>query len=139
MDKEDVMEKILRIEEGSFKNEDRWPSSFDGFIITTDKQAIKMGISDGQSCCENWGYLMSEDDLEQFQGAKLLKIEVTDTDKNKAELKEEYEYTDEGGVMFIDIVTDKGVLQFTAYNCHNGYYGHEAVVISSHLNLSEGV
>ena len=39
--------------------------------------------------------------------------------------------------MFVNVETDKGLLQFVAYNEHNGYYGHEACVISKHLNESE--
>ena len=39
--------------------------------------------------------------------------------------------------MFVDIVTDRGVLQFVAYNIHNGYYGHEAKVISTQLEHNE--
>ena len=30
-----------------------------------------------------------------------------------------------------------GYLQFVAYNSHNGYYGHEAVLISKQLNYEE--
>jgi len=29
------------------------------------------------------------------------------------------------------------ILQFVAYNCHNGYYGHDALVQSEQLNYSE--
>ncbi len=36
--------------------------------------------------------------------------------------------------MFVDLITNRGVLQFTAYNNHNGYYGHDAKVISTQLN-----
>jgi hypothetical protein len=35
---------------------------------------------------------------------------------------------DEGGIMFVNLDTDKGKLQFVAYNRHNGYYGHSAAV-----------
>jgi hypothetical protein len=35
--------------------------------------------------------------------------------------------------MFVDIETDRGVLQFVAYNAHNGYYGHKARVQSTQL------
>jgi len=39
--------------------------------------------------------------------------------------------------MFVDLKTDRGKLQFVAYNEHNGYYGHEAEVICNQLNHSE--
>ena len=45
------MEKIISIEETSFTNSDsEWASYYAGFVITTDKQQIKMGIQDDQSC-----------------------------------------------------------------------------------------
>lgn len=53
------MEKILRIEEIS-------QDYTDGYAIITNKQTIKLLISNSQSCCEEWGYFMSDDDLEYF-------------------------------------------------------------------------
>jgi len=129
------METIIKIEETTFKKtKDDW-SSFDGFVINTDKQVIKLGIENRQSCCENWGYFMTEDDLKEFEGAKLISITLTDTALKTKELEEEYVEVDE--CMFVNLNTDKGLLQFVAYNSHNGYYGHEAVVVSEILNHEE--
>ncbi|WP_163051659.1 DUF7448 domain-containing protein [Bacillus cereus] len=127
-------EKIISIEEDTFESS-KGCGHYDGFNIVTDKQTIKLGISNEQNCCENWGYFLSEDNPVDFLGSELLRIEVTDTSLNKSNLPEYG--LDEGDVMFIDLVTSKGVLQFAAYNEHNGYYGHEAVVISKQLNLTE--
>ena len=123
------METILKIEETTFEGKD-------GFVITTSKQQIKLGIDNGQFCCENWGYFMSEDDTSDFIGAKLIDVKITDTLLNP---NDEFDVNDmyEGGVMFVNVETDKGLLQFVAYNEHNGYYGHEACVISKQLNESE--
>ena len=33
-----------------------------------------------------------------------------------------------GGIMFVNFVTSKGVMQFVLYNEHNGYYGHDVHV-----------
>jgi len=132
------MEQILKIEEKNFtRKEGSWHSNYEGFVITTDKQELKFGISSGQSCCENFGYFMSEDNVNEFIGASLIKVEITDTLLKAGE----FDVTDmyEGGVMFVNIYTGKGLLQFVAYNEHNGYYGHEAVVISEQLNHSEGL
>lgn len=104
-----------------------------GFKIITDKQEILMLIDDESSCCENWGYFLSEDDTEQFVGAELRDIKITDTELNKEKHVDIYE----GGIMFVDIETNKGTLQFVAYNDHNGYYGHEALVESTQLNHKE--
>lgn len=129
------METIVKIEETTFKKtKDDW-SSFDGFVINTDKQVIKLGIENGHSCCENWGYFMTEDDLKEFEGAKLMSVTLTDTALKTKELEDEYVEVDE--CMFVNLNTDKGLLQFVAYNSHNGYYGHEAVVISETLNHEE--
>jgi hypothetical protein len=120
------MEKILKIEEVVLGCES-------GFEITTDKQVIKLLIDNYQSCCENWGYFMSEDILEFYIGAEIIDISLTDTALNTEKLTDVYE----GGIMFVNILTTKGMLQFVAYNEHNGYYGHEARVISEQLNHKE--
>lgn len=123
------MEKILSICE--YSEED----NMEGYVITTNKQVIKLLIDSVQRCCENWGYFMSEDDFNYFIGAELLNIKITDTALNKVKIDELNLY--EGSIMFVDIETNKGVLQFVAYNKHNGYYGHGAKVISEQLNHEE--
>ena len=129
------MEKILRIEETNFKrNKEDW-NSFEGFQIVTDKQTIKLGISDGQSCCERSGYFMRNDDIKEFEGANLIDIAIADTALNVKKLESEDLY--EPNLMFVNLNTSEGLLQFVAYNCHNGYYGHEAVVLSEQLKHEE--
>ena len=130
------MEKILRIEQTTFKKDPKDYHNFNGFQVITDKQTIKLGIDDSQDCCEVTGYFWSNDKLEDFVGAKLLDIKIVDECLLKEKLKENFY---EGGTMFVDFETSKGVLQFTAYNSHNGYYGHEAVVISNQLNKEESL
>lgn len=131
-------EKILAITEAAFNTGSY--SDFDGYIITTDKQEIKIGISNGQGCCEQWGYFMSEDDLSEYIGAGLTEIKLTDTKLNTKAYKElEDLCAEETALMFVDFITDRGTLQFVAYNCHNGYYGHDAIVISEQLKHEEGL
>ncbi len=110
--------------------------SFDGYKITTDKQNIFIVISNGQCCCEDWGYLSSEDDFEDFIGADLLDIKSVDKDLLVESLKdtEELEYIGDGDAVFINIETSKGALQFVLYNSHNGYYGHTYKIISKQYN-----
>jgi hypothetical protein len=132
------MEQILKIEE--YQEKVQW-SNMSGYAITTNEQVIKLLIDDEQSCCENFGYFMSEDDFNDFIGAQLIDVRITDTELKeglleKRDLDIESEYF-EGDVMFVDIVTSKGTLQFVAYNEHNGYYGHEAKVISKQINHDE--
>lgn len=136
--------KIISVEETGFDVErvnkyrvgSTYIDTYEGFVITLDNdEVIKVGISDRQSCCENWGHVQSEDDLSQYVGAELLKVEVTDLGLKKYPVIDEKYF--EGGAMFVDFTTDKGVFQLAVYNDHNGYYGHEAVVISRDLNFSE--
>ena len=98
----------------------------DGYEVLTDKHRYQVLIDNGQSCCEDWGYLTSEDDLELFVGAQLLEVRLTDTELRNTTLNEglrEWGF-DGGGVQFVDFVTDRGVFQLAVYNSHNGYYGH---------------
>lgn len=113
-----------------------------GFQIVTNAQTITLAIYDEPSCCESWGYLLSEDDTGKFVGAELRGIRITDTNRSQRRFTTDWndddaEHLDAGNVMFVDIETDLGVLQFVAYNAHNGYYGHEARVSSRQLTHSE--
>jgi hypothetical protein len=100
----------------------------DGYKVVTDKHTYHILISNGQSCCENWGYMSSEDDLDYFVGAELLEVNLTDTELNKGKLDKQNVWIGDGGVQFVDFVTDKGTLQLAVYNGHNGYYGHSILV-----------
>lgn len=130
-----MSEIIIKIEDTLFG---KGYQTKEGILIETDKQEIRLGIEDGQSCCENSGYFTSEDDFKEFIGAELLDIRLTDTLLKSVEGHPDGtdEYF-EGGLMFVDLITSKGVLQFVAYNEHNGYYGHEACVISTQLKHDE--
>jgi hypothetical protein len=124
------MEKIKSIKEINDYKEGY--SVYSGYVITTNKQIITLLISNQQSCCENWGYFLSEDDVDEFIGAILKDVTLTDTVLNTKYLPD---YMDEdGGIIFVNLETNKGTLQFTAYNSHNGYYGHEAKVKSIQLS-----
>lgn len=135
-----MSEKILKIEEieNYVKNKlaDKWREpKYDGYKITTTNQEIFILIENCQSCCENWGYITSEDEayFNNYIGSELLRVELTDTELRNYELDTSWG----GDAMFVDLVTSEGVLQFVLYNLHNGYYGHEVLVISEQLNHSE--
>jgi hypothetical protein len=124
------MTKIVKIEEATFRiDESKYGLSFDGILITLDDNTeIKLGIYNGQNCCENWGYFTSLDDLSEFIGAEFISVGVVDKCLNVTKMEEHY-FSSETHTMFVNIDTNKGLLQFTAYNSHNGYYGHQAVVV----------
>ena len=131
-----MSEIIQSIKEATFKSKLKNAyGTMDGFEITTDKQVIRMGISDEQQCCESTGFFMSEDNLDEFIGAELLSVETVD-DCLVPKLMENFY---EGGTMFVNFKTSKGTLQFTAYNSHNGYYSHCAVVESAQIEINDSL
>lgn len=109
---------------------------YSGYAIKTSTRLIKILIDLETSCCESPGYFCSEDNFEDFISAEVLDVKVVDT------ALKVYEITDfeEGGVMFVNLETSKGTLQFAAYNQQNGYYGHNAILmIDDNVVHSEGV
>ena len=135
-------ERILKIEEKDFEfGDETCGMSYSGFVITTNKHIYKIGIDNSQQCCERFdckayfssGYLMTEDEIEDFIGAEFLGIEVVDADKKVYEVFDIYD----GEAIFVNIKTSKGVFQIVVYNEHNGYYGHEVKIIKDDKTIRE--
>lgn len=123
------MSTILSIEEAAFRI---GRQSYAGFVIRTDGGDIQLGIADHQCCCEDWGYFMSQDDFADFIGAEVLGVSGTDAKLAGIELpKGIYE----GSATYVNIETSAGLLQFVAYNEHNGYYSHEFVAINNGVDV----
>ncbi len=113
-------------------------SSEAGFEVHTSEQVIRLCIDNISSCCEQWGWFWCNDNPQDFVGAQLLDVKLTDTALNAAPLDENGNVREfAGSLMFVNLETDRGTLQFVAYNDHNGYYGHEARVQCRQLNHSE--
>jgi len=129
MGKPERRETILSIEEVFDRKNDG--ITFSGFEIKTTEQTIKLLIANEQDCCEDWGYMMTNDTLEDFLGATIMSVDLVGTDEIDCGDGET------NRTVFVNVVTDKGTLQFTAYNEHNGYYGHAVVVESNQLNYKE--
>jgi hypothetical protein len=72
-------------------------------------------FDDGQSCCEH-RYMKTDDDLNEYNGAKLLDLELKDGGTKNDDW-------DTHEIQFLDVKTDKGVFQISNHNEHNGYYG----------------
>jgi hypothetical protein len=66
----------------------------------------------------------------------LIGISITDLVLNNNEIFE-LEHLQCGGAMFVNLETSEGILQFVAYNSHNGGYGHDAVLISKQKEITE--
>lgn len=126
------METILEIKE--LEN-----GSYEGYMIVTDEQTIELGISSGQNCCESYGYFATNDDLQEFVGAKLEAVLLVDTELKVNPVPKSPEIYDCGGVMFVNFETSKGTMQLAVYNAHNGYYGHSVYLKSNQLNHADGL
>lgn len=108
-------------------------------MVITDKQTIKLEIGMEPGCCEVTGYFWCNENPSDFNGSSLLGVSITDKELNTAIFNRESGGFSEGGVMFVNLETDKGLLQFVAYNWHNGYYGHTAKVSSKQLTFEENL
>jgi len=132
------MEKIVEIKD--YEGKDDY-CNVAGFEVVTTAQSIKLYIDNDGSCCERWGHFWCNDNPQDFVGAELRGVGLTDTALNEAQMQaNDLNPNDkwfEGGVMFVNLDTDRGTLQFVAYNEHNGYYGHEAKVQCTQLTHAE--
>lgn len=138
--------KLKFVEGGKYDTDE---PDMEGYIIQLKPwcygttQDIKFGIDKEQNCCENWGYLTSEDDLSQFIGAHVIGIDLVDTalkvypDADKA--FDDNEESCRESIQFVNIRTSVGTLQLVAYNSHNGYYGHDVVLESSYVSHREPI
>jgi len=120
----EIIEKIEELENVKI---DKY-CNYDGFSIKTNQNTYILAISNYQNCCESWGYSSSNDNFNEYIGAELLSIEITDDELKTEEVKNDrYSYDIEENVMFLTLHTSNGKLQFAVYNGHNGYYGHSAL------------
>ena len=127
------MSKILEIKEvdNIRLRTHTWDEDYEGYIIKTEDKDYKVLITNGQSCCESFGYIQSEDDLTEFIGAELLSVQTTDVALVKVDV--EYDYA--GDIMFVDFNTSKGTFQLSVYNYHNGYYGHGIIITTDEKEI----
>lgn len=113
----EIIKNITEVSDVYFDN--KW-NTYDGYCIETDSRQLYFVINNGQDCCENWGYLSSEDDFGSFIGSELKNVYVTDSELGTivSNMKEDL---DAGSAMFINVETTNGLLQFVAYNEQLGY------------------
>ena len=112
--------KIISIKEDSITDTaNGYIQEYEGLVIETDKGNIKLVITNGQNCCENWGNLFFEtpDNISKFIGAKILEVQDIDIKRD----------TDVNNETQLRITTNKGAIQYAIYNEHNGYYSHGTI------------
>lgn len=116
---------------------------FCGYKIKTNLRTLYLIVNSYKQCCESFGYscvsegvIITEDDIETFLQADLIDLDVsTENNQIKSLLKERFGLYETIYAVFIDVKTSKGVLQFTLYNSHNGWYGHEAYIYDTSKEL----
>jgi len=122
------MDKIKSI--GEFFDNDDDGYEYEGFRIVTvsnsgKERTITFVIDNDQRCCEQWGYITSDDDFDSFIGSSIKNIVEVDILYN-SKIIEEIDDCECCSAAFLNIETEDGrTLQFVLYNGHNGYYGHQ--------------
>lgn len=111
-------------------------TGMDGFMVVTSEQKITLGISNRIKCDEQWGHFWCNDDVSEFIGERVIGVTLTNEALNsrKVAMQMPYYGIDLGGFMFVNIETDRGILQFVCYNSHDGFCGHTATVMCNQLN-----
>lgn len=89
---------------------------------------VIQGVRGEIYCCKEDIFLET---YEPVLERELKNVYVTDTKLGTivSNMKEDL---DAGSAMFINVETTRGLLQFAAYNEHNGYYGHDVLLVSKY-------
>lgn len=113
------------------------PKGYDGYRVTLEGgNDFTIAVSNGTSCCENWGMItVPQAEINHFIGSQIrgivpIRLQYKEGDSQG--------YGDDGGTAFVDVLTDRGVLQLAVYNYHNGYYGHGVVLFHNGHRVDEG-
>ena len=85
------------------------------YINFTDDTALRIWDS-GQQCCEH-RYMICDDDLNDYIGAKLTNV------YSKPAIFTDDDWDNRHETMFVEFETTNGVFTIVNHNAHNGYYG----------------
>lgn len=111
-----------------------WRRQYDGYKITTTEQEILVLIENGQTCCEQSGYLSSNDNLQDFVGSELARINITTPALKTYTISPGQELSKDEAI-FVTFECWPHNFQLVVYNHHNGYYGHQVLVHAEQLKL----
>lgn len=136
--------KIVSIEEVNDLEVAGYGWRFDGWVIKTTGKEIKVLVDNDASCCESWGMVTCEEDIQQYIGADVIEVSVTDMEEitrtiynGGQSIDNPQGFVDGGDMIFVTLHTSVGSCQFGVYNEHNGYYGHTAVVFVGEEKVKE--
>ena len=141
------MEKIIAINELSYFKKTKmaettkfvYDTFYEGYEIVTNENNYKFLIRAEQQCCEESGYLTTNDDISEFIGAEIKNIEWTDGSLTTKQVYGSDCGSDLIACMFVNINTaDNRKLQLVAYNDHNGFYVHNVEFLKND-NIVESV
>ena len=122
-------ELIRSIKEIEEDNLSKGYEDFEGYEIKTNKHTYALLITSGAACCEDFGYFSRPDDIEDFIGAELLKIEMVGPDCSVEEVESHSQVFQADEVQLVNFVTNLGVFQLAVYNVQDGYYGHNVTFV----------
>jgi len=109
---------------------------FEGWCIHTSKGAIYLAIDDTKQGCEYFGYAIEcegQGDFNFYKGASIMRVEQDASPYNGFQ-GDEYSL---GGYTNLNIVTNKGVINFWVYNLHNSFYEHAVKIRVLNEELEE--
>lgn len=105
-----------------------------GYRVVTTEQVVTLAIDSETWYCEDWGYVLHGDPA-QHVGAELRGVAISDTNRTGREFTHPQRGPGpwEPHVLLVDVETDRGTLQFAAFNSHDGDYAHRAHIRSRQL------
>jgi hypothetical protein len=96
---------------------------YEGYAVTAGDETYFVGISTGQNCCEQSGYMMVPESPTGFIGHELRCVTLDGKPLySTGNVSEE-------SAEFVNVETSVGTFQLVVYNEHNGYYGHDVIVL----------
>lgn len=125
------MNKILSIKEMDYDVfEEGVEQNYIGYRIKACYTEVNILIDAERSCCEKFGYMASEDNLEYFIGAEIISVSVVSKGNKKlvSALKSLEDDNHKFEAEFVEFKTSKGIFQIAVYNAHNGYYSHNIII-----------
>lgn len=96
-------------------------------INFVDDQNVLLGFDFEESCCENFGYILSREiptDENSDSDVDESSLDGFNFDCNFFQAKSNAREWDEGGMAIFRLTKDDEEIFLTLYNFHNGYYSH---------------
>lgn len=103
-----------------------------------DDNNVLVGFDSEQSCCEDFGYQLSEYEPSSFhEGNNGINPDGYQFD---TEFFKEVTYmdTEDGGAVLFKLVKGDDSIFLTLRNAHNGYYSHGFEMLKNEIKIREG-